>query len=103
VRSANCHKAGLPRFYYHRAFRPAPNQARTTRPSECRGRGASRPCREQTDASLVVAQAKAPADADTGLTSRELEVLELLAEGASNKTIAHRLGMMTYDFFPTIE
>src|SRR5262245_35321356 len=36
---------------------------------------------------------RAPADAAAGLTSRELEVLTLLAEGASNKTIARQLGI----------
>jgi DNA-binding CsgD family transcriptional regulator len=44
---------------------------------------------------LIVA-ARGPAtsgDADIALTVRELEVLALLAEGASNKLIARRLGI----------
>src|SRR5262245_30193263 len=51
---------------------------------------------EHADASLVVVRAKAPADAAAGLTSRELEVLTLLAEGASNKTIARQLGISVH-------
>jgi DNA-binding CsgD family transcriptional regulator len=35
----------------------------------------------------------AAASQDAALTPRELEVLTLLAEGASNKTIARRLGI----------
>jgi DNA-binding CsgD family transcriptional regulator len=34
--------------------------------------------------------------AETGLTPRELEVLALLAEGASNKLIARRLGISAH-------
>ena len=47
---------------------------------------------EQADA--VVASSSAVAGADeltAGLTPREIEVLNLMAEGASNKTIARRL------------
>ena len=45
----------------------------------------------------VVSPERAPlAEADAGLTGRELEVLTLLAEGASNKTIALRLGISVH-------
>jgi DNA-binding CsgD family transcriptional regulator len=37
-----------------------------------------------------------PEESDAGLTPRELEVLVLLAEGASNKTIARRLGISVH-------
>ena len=37
-----------------------------------------------------------PANGDIPLTSRELEVLGLLAEGASNKVIAYRLGISVH-------
>jgi DNA-binding CsgD family transcriptional regulator len=36
------------------------------------------------------------AEQDTMLTHRELEVLALLAEGASNKTVARRLGISVH-------
>jgi DNA-binding CsgD family transcriptional regulator len=36
------------------------------------------------------------ADGDVPLTPRELEVLALLAEGASNKVIARRLGISVH-------
>ena len=47
---------------------------------------------------LIVAALGAAAEPDAGiaLTSRELEVLALLAEGASNKLIARRLGISTH-------
>jgi DNA-binding CsgD family transcriptional regulator len=37
-----------------------------------------------------------PVDGEIPLTPRELEVLTLLAEGASNKMIAHRLGISVH-------
>jgi DNA-binding CsgD family transcriptional regulator len=52
---------------------------------------------EAPDAVLVLpATAASPADGDVPLTQRELEVLALLAEGASNKTIARRLGISVH-------
>ncbi len=44
----------------------------------------------------IVAAATAPSEVDVPLTPRELEVLALLAEGASNKTIARRLGISVH-------
>jgi DNA-binding CsgD family transcriptional regulator len=50
---------------------------------------------EAADAALVSARAS-PADPDVPLTPRESEVLRHLAEGASNKTIARRLGISVH-------
>jgi DNA-binding CsgD family transcriptional regulator len=48
-------------------------------------------------ADLVLAQPDAPVlDLDAALTPRELEVLALLAEGASNKSVARRLGISVH-------
>ena len=52
---------------------------------------------ETADAAVVLATAAVPpADGDVTLTPRELEVLVLLAEGASNKMIARRLGISVH-------
>ena len=54
---------------------------------------------EPADAALVAvdgARARSLADGDMALTPRELEVLALMAEGASNKTIAQRLGISVH-------
>ena len=54
---------------------------------------------EAADAVIVSPGAAPPADAepvDAGLTPREIEVLALLAEGASNKLIASRLGISVH-------
>jgi len=49
---------------------------------------------DEPDALVVAASgATTGADANVALTARELEVLALLAEGASNKAIGRRLGI----------
>ncbi|MGH6951784.1 MAG: helix-turn-helix domain-containing protein, partial [Vitreimonas sp.] len=45
---------------------------------------------------LVLKSAGPPAENEASLTPRELEVLALLAEGASNKTIARRLNISVH-------
>lgn len=52
---------------------------------------------DTADVALVkLRTAGAPAEQDAALTPRELEVLSLLAEGASNKAIARRLGISVH-------
>jgi len=55
---------------------------------------------ERADAAIVTAAkatvSVAEPDGPAALTPRELEVLALLAEGASNKTIAQRLGISVH-------
>jgi DNA-binding CsgD family transcriptional regulator len=51
---------------------------------------------EQADVAVVPAEPEAGLPPDAELTPRELEVLALLAEGASNKTIARQLGISVH-------
>jgi DNA-binding CsgD family transcriptional regulator len=52
---------------------------------------------ERIDAVVVSPREEvSPANGDAALTPRELEVLLLLAEGASNKEIARRLGITVH-------
>ena len=51
---------------------------------------------ETADVVLTLPEAPPSLDIEAGFTLRELEVLTLLAEGASNKTIAQRLGISVH-------
>jgi DNA-binding CsgD family transcriptional regulator len=51
---------------------------------------------EPAEVLVITSTTAAQADGDAILTPRELEVLALLAEGASNKVIARRLGISVH-------
>ena len=52
---------------------------------------------ERADVAVVSSHAaEKPAEQDAALTPREIQVLTLLAEGASNKSIALRLGISVH-------
>jgi DNA-binding CsgD family transcriptional regulator len=52
---------------------------------------------EAADAAVISSRTTdKPADRDAALTPREIQVLSLLAEGASNKSIAQRLGITVH-------
>ena len=54
------------------------------------------PAGEAADVALAPPQPSALSDPDAALTPREREVLELMAEGASNKMIARALGISVH-------
>jgi DNA-binding CsgD family transcriptional regulator len=51
---------------------------------------------EPAEVLVIASTTAAQADGDANLTAREHEVLALLAEGASNKVIARRLGISVH-------
>jgi DNA-binding CsgD family transcriptional regulator len=52
---------------------------------------------EAADVAVVASRtAEKPAEPDAALTRREIQVLSLLAEGASNKSIAQHLGISVH-------
>ena len=51
---------------------------------------------EPADVALVTAAMRGDTGSEAVLTARELEVLAVLAEGASNKVIARRLGISVH-------
>ena len=51
---------------------------------------------EPADLQIGAPPTATPSESDIALTPRELEVLTLLAEGASNKVIARRLGISVH-------